>query len=138
MIVVPKSASLAALTELIAATHLLDGVIVKLFSNSAILGPDMVLADLTESAFAGYAPSAAVVWGLPFVDSADQATVAGDSKQFASTAPFTGPETVHGWYLTNAGGTVLICAELLDNPVIFTAALQAVIILPTFGATSQV
>jgi hypothetical protein len=36
------------------------------------------------------------------------------------------PETIYGFYLTNAAGTVLLASQLFDTPIVLTAASQVI------------
>lgn len=137
MIVLPQSFKLALLEELIDTGNLLDGAKVGLYQNNIVLGPGTVLADLTVADFTGYALSAAVVWGTPFVDAANKCIVTADEKEFLATSPFTTSNTVYGYYIVDGAGTTLLYAEAFTTPRQITAAFQGLTVLPRFDCLSS-
>jgi hypothetical protein len=137
VIVVPTTEGLAILTTLTATGGDLNGAKVHLYANPLVPTPTTDLADFTTATFTGYATSGAIVWGTPFVNGDGLPTVAGGLVTFASTSPFTVGNTIYGYYVTNGAGSVLLFSEQFDTPIVISAALQAVMVLPTFSVGSQ-
>lgn len=131
--VYPRHSDVAVLTELKTADNYLDGAKVSLFKADVVPDKDTVLADLTPADFSGYAQSAAVVWGTPYLDASGKATVQGASVQFTQTAD-TVSNTVYGWMLVGdpAGTPYLICAERFATPVTMTEASDGIVVAPAF------
>ena len=133
-VIVPNSEWLAMLTALIATGAPWNGGKVHLFQNNIVLGPTVTLANLTEADFTGYAASSAVTWGTPGYLPNGTAVVTGDTKQFQVGSTPTVFNTVYGWYLTDSTGAILIFARSFDTPVVLSAALQIVDVLPAYPA----
>lgn len=129
--VVPKTENLAALTQLVAAGGPLNANKLHLYKNNITPSRNTVLADLIEADFDGYAAIAALVWSAPFLDVDGTALVMGADAAFIATGGTT-PNTVFGWYLTNAGSTVLIGVFAFNTPVGIAGAGQACPVVPFF------
>jgi hypothetical protein len=93
----------------------LAGSICHLYWTTVTPTPASVVGDFSEVVWTGYAPqstntwsSAALVGDIAFTDSG--------LMSFPVTSGGTG-NTVFGYYVTDAGGTVLRFAELLNTPI---------------------
>jgi hypothetical protein len=92
------------------------GSTVDLFQagQGIILGPTTALADLTDvtvlANFTGYAQQTVAAWLGPFLDSGGGAAIDSGEVYFATGAPYTVENNIQGWFVTDVGGTVLICA----------------------------
>ena len=130
-----NAARLAALAALAASGEPLHLPTLILFNNPIALNPTLVIGSLTECTFSGYAASAGLVFGTPYLDVNGTARTAAPSVEFISTDGMV-IETIYGWALVNAGKTALYYAELLDTPVPITAGSQGVVVLPSipYGA----
>jgi hypothetical protein len=138
MLVVPNAVSLGILADLIAmTTGRFNACKVGLYINPIPLSVNTALADLTEATFHGYAQSAAVVWGTPFLDSAGNPTIVGANCQFTATTPFSDANTIQGYFVVDSAGTTLLWAEALPTPIAITAVGDAVVIVPAFVGISQ-
>jgi hypothetical protein len=95
---------------------------------------DLLVADLTEADFDGYAKISCEVAGQ--LQSTDPLT--GDSVvemktplggwRWETTGVTNLPETIYGFALINNGSTLLYGTELFDTPIVLTASNQTVII----------
>lgn len=107
------------------AAGVLNGCLVGLIAADFGQTDDLVLADLTEAAFTGYARSAAVVWGAAFQSGdVNLPYMQGDSKVFGPCTAL--PETIFGMMLVNGAGNTLLATERFDEggvPVIVTGQL---------------
>lgn len=109
-----------------------DGAVVRLFKNDIEPHAGMLLADLTEADFSGYAASSEIVWGPAFTNSANEAVVVGDTKQFNHSGGATA-NTVYGYYVTNTAGTVLHFAERRNPVETMSKSGDAVLVVPKFS-----
>lgn len=93
---------------------------------------ELVLSDLTEATFDGYgALHAASAATQVFIDPATgdqivQCREPAGGWHFVSTGVTGLPETIYGYYLTDAAGAVLYASEVFDTPVEITASGQGV------------
>lgn len=95
----------------------LVGAKIALFTTAIAPSPALVLADLVEATFPGYARSAAIVWGAPFTSSeTGEPVMPGDAKTFTSTGGDP-PETVRSYGLVSADvPPVLLALEEFEAP----------------------
>jgi len=96
----------------------IDGCKVKLFTNDFAPSPTTLLADFTEATFTGYAEATIATWG----DTINTGTArAGSTAQATFTAgAIAGPgETCFGYYVTNAGETLVLFSERFEESVQF-------------------
>lgn len=109
---------LAVLDAMGAAAGVLDDALLKLYTAGPVLSGTMVLADFTEADFDGYADVAIpdTSWTAAFMLNGVYPCLRGPMTGFTPTGSTT-PNVVIGWMLTNAAGTTLYWAELLDEPV---------------------
>lgn len=130
--IVPISARLATVAALIAEDGLLDGAKVILFQNDFFPDEFTTLAQLTEATFTGYARSAAVVWGTPYVTAGTLAAVTPPSVQFNSTGT-TVTNIIYGWAVIHDDTVdTLQYAQRLDEPVSMDGVGNAIIVQPTY------
>lgn len=125
-------AGLAAAEPEDPAAGLFNGALIKLFQNDITPTKATALADLHVATFTGYANSSAVVWGAPLTDENGVTTVTGGSKQFTASDGVV-PNTIYGWYATNAGGSVLLFSCRYDEPIEINSAADGVVVLPEFN-----
>lgn len=136
MVGTPQSLAKAVLEALIAEDGLLDGVVIKLFQNNVTPGPDATPATFTVADFEGYANSSEVTWGTVFHADSSEVQVWGDVKEFVATGDDPS-NNIYGWYMTNAGGTVLKAWERFDEPVPVAEAGQGLAVLPVLVLPSD-
>jgi len=118
----------ALLTGLKAADATLDGAKVRLFMNDVTPDMDTVLGDLTTATYTGYADSADLVWGVPYVNSLGAVEMAAGSVEF-SPSDDAAPCTIYGYaILDEAAG--LFAAERIEPPFPMVAADDNLIIVP--------
>lgn len=137
MLVQPNAISLEMIAALIAASAELDGVKVHLYKNNLAPTVNSVVADFVAADFTGYGVSSAVVWGTPGISQSGVPLVLGDVKEFLSTFPFTVPNTVYGYYVTNTAGSKLLFAEKFETPQIISTGNQQIIVVPAWSMISQ-
>jgi len=84
-------------------------------------GPELVIGDLTEADFDGYAPLAVdSATAQVFIDPASGDTIIqldepGGGWFWETTGVTNLPQTIHGAYLTNSANAVVYGAELIDE-----------------------
>ena len=80
-------------------------------SGSVTLGPLTTLVDLdaAEADYTGYAAQNIAAWTDPLLNGLGGASIEAGLLQFAIAAPYTVPNMIQGWYLTETGGD-LVCA----------------------------
>lgn len=89
---------------------------VMLFTNAlAYPVKDLAFATLTPPTFTGYAVSAAIVWGTPFLDLNGNVVVTGQKLQFLCTADGT-PNSVTGAAIIDGAGTKILQCDIFLNP----------------------
>lgn len=132
MVVVGKAQALEILTELKATGKFLDGLTAHLFKSDTTPVGSVVLADLVESDFPGYAAVALGAWGAIWEDG-EKKGVAAPSIQFDCTGATS--QDVNGVYYTaTVGGTpTLRWYEKLEDPLPIGRAGQSVLLLPRFS-----
>ena len=121
---------LAALADVVAGD--LDGALVALWKNNITPSRNSTLADLGEADYTGYAASAAVVWGAPFLNANGDGQVVGGNKQFQPTGTTTTCEVYGYWLEPTAGSTTPVLAVKFSSPVPMTGPLSALIVTPSF------
>jgi hypothetical protein len=102
-----------------AVTGLLDNVRIHLFTNTPILGRDMVYSDFVEPTFTGYNVTTAAAFG-------DWAAYIGaDGNNFLGlvvdrgqvVTATGGTDVVNGWFIENSGAGQVVAAGYFDTPV---------------------
>lgn len=102
-----------------------------LFKNNYTPTNATILANLTESTFAGYAAVDLITWAAPSV-AAHVATMSAAARTFTRSSSGTG-EPVYGYFVTLADDTTLLWAE--RDPVADTSG---VVYLTSAGDTYTV
>jgi len=107
---------------------------VRLFTNDIELADDLVIGDFVEPTGAWYDPATdgVAVYGEPFLDPDTGelcAAVTPIQYNWASGGG-AGPETIRGWFISNAGGTVWYHAGKLPVARELATALDSVIVAP--------
>jgi urate oxidase len=120
----------AAMNGLKAAAGPLDTATLILIKNAPpSIHPRMVMADIEECDFIGYAASAGLVFGNAYQEGDDTVVLTAPSVLFTCATDAT-PNTVTGWALTNAGKTILHFAKSLETPVVMNEAGDGLIVQP--------
>lgn len=140
MIVVPDGWNAKLLGRLAAGLVYLPftaGTTVFLYQNDLVPTRAMVIGDFVECDFTGYASVTSVaVFQGPFSGGLTGPYLQGALSYFTAGAPFTTPNAVYGYYVTDALGD-LVMAERFDAVVNMTVAAQNISIAPTIGFVSQ-
>lgn len=86
----------------------LDNVFVGLYTAGPAAGPGVVLGDLTEATFTGYARVEVANWSAAYVTSDGKVTIDGNNVHFSPSDAVT-PNIVIGWFIATAStaGTLL-------------------------------
>lgn len=131
---IPNEGKLALLTDLAKPTPggaeagPYQGAELKMFTNDLALTAEMVLADLTEATFDGYAAAALAEWGQAYISEVGTPVIKNGSKQF-NHAGTGAAETMYGWYIESAGGVILE-VKRFTNPVPLATADDSVVVVP--------
>lgn len=122
---------LAVLDAMGAASGTLDDALLKLYTAGPVLSGTMTLDQFTEADYDGYAHVAIpdTSWTAAFMEGGVYPCLRGPMTGFTPTGSTT-PNTVIGWMLTNAAGTVLYWAEALSEPVEMNSTLSHLDVVP--------
>jgi len=107
-----------------------------IFVNDVTPDRDTELGDLTEASFSGYAEQ--TVLGTAFIADGVVGHVG-----FKVAAPIAflnssgSPVDVYGYYVTDAGGTILLAAARFDAAPVTKEDGESIIVVPVWGAFSQ-
>jgi hypothetical protein len=134
--VVPTATQRAILAAITGAGGGLDGAKLHAFQNPVTPTNAIVLADLTECDFDGYAASAAITWGAILNETDGTVYAPGGGIEFAATGSTT-PNTVYGVYLTDSAGTTLLAVWLLPDPVGIAGIGDGFVWLLSYGYSGQ-
>lgn len=87
------------------------------------------ISDYSECTFAGYAPVALVAWGTAYTNAIFQGQIDETLRIFTRTTTGS-PETVYGYYITDASGNLVMVQE--GNPLgtVLTNAGDGYAVLP--------
>lgn len=121
----------AQISALFGVGNRYEVVHIRLFKNDLTPTPDTVVADLTEADFDGYADFGPVVWGAVFTNPDGYAEIVGGVAQFTDTGAVT-PNTIYGYYATDAAGTGLFWAERFEDPITMDENADAILVIPRF------
>lgn len=92
---------------------------------------DLLMADIVQPVFVGYAAEAAVEMGDPYPLPAGDAAVDGPAVAFTCTATPAAPVEIWGWALVNAGLTAIHAVFVGEKPLATVqAAGQVVAVQP--------
>lgn len=93
----------------------------RLFTPDIVVGPNTVVGNLTEATFGGYA-AISITANVEIRDdgTGDWLSIVGAVGSFKADNTISGPQTVHGWSITNTAGTALIAFSNID-PFTFNA-----------------
>lgn len=108
------------LKDAVGGEGLLDGAKVALFKDSFEEDSELVLDDLVECDFAGYARSAALTWLTPYIDqSTGFLRLEANSVHFACTADPDPEQLIYGIGIIDdtAPDPVLVKIEKIDPPL---------------------
>lgn len=89
------------------ATGRFNGCKLATFSNGVVVTEQTLIGDLTESAYPGYAESAALVWSVAGVDDAGNHVVVADAPTPFHVTGDPAGEMLHGVYLVSGAGALL-------------------------------
>jgi len=97
---------------------ILDGGVLRLFTNNPVIDPDFDPANFVEATFVGYAAETPLVFSA--VGNVDPVgRLVHVEANFVAGAIVAPGETVLGYWCENAGGTQLFFAEKFATPVQF-------------------
>jgi hypothetical protein len=107
--------------------------VVRLFKAGFTPGVNTTLAELVanECDFDDYAPIPITTWNDPVLASVPGYTIDGGEVTFRCAADQATPNIVGGWWVNNAGGTVLVDIGVFDPTRPMQLALQSIKIVPT-------
>lgn len=125
------TALLGYLEELVDTGNFLAGAKCGLFANNYTPTGSSVKADLTLPTFTGYALSAALTWGTPFVRGDGKVVVPAASVQFVCTDAVT-PNQIYGYYIESNPGVSGVAAVICRFTAVMNmvAANQSILVLP--------
>lgn len=137
--VYPVLGNLAVILELAGAGGTWNGAKVQLSKANITPDPSTLLVDMTPADFTGYALSAAVSWGTPFIDTDGVEKTVGVAKQFTQTGTGT-VNTVYFFVLVGdpAGTPFAIASFRYASSVQFTQANAGLVVLPTLALSEAV
>jgi hypothetical protein len=127
-----QAIQLAILAAMVATGGPFATLTLRLFVNQLNFSNTTALTDLTEATFTGYTAAAAQVFGTPYIAPDGNPHLTAPSTQFTAGA-LTTPETVYGYYLTNAAGTSLVAGGTLAIPVPITKQYDGLTIEPDYA-----
>lgn len=137
--VYPVLGNLAAVTALAGTGGTWNGAKVQLSKANITPDPSTLLADMTPADFTGYALSAAVTWGTPFIDTDGVEKTVGVAKQFTQTG--TGvTNTVYFYVIVGdpAGTPFAIASFRYTSSVQFTQTNAGLVVLPVLSLSEAV
>lgn len=116
------------------------GCTVDLFQAGTVtLGPATTLADLTAvgvlADYTGYTQITVAAWLGPYLAPGGGSAIDSGENFFLMGAPYTNPNTIQGWFITEAGGE-LVCAGDFSALKSFVGAGDAasfIVVLPFGG-----
>jgi hypothetical protein len=98
--------------------------------------PAVVLGDLVEADFTGYAAHDPVVWSAAFLAPNGDAVTLSSSHVFAATGS-TIQNTIYGAYLTSAAAAALLAVFPFDQPAAMTQAGDAIPLVVQFHYSGE-
>ena len=133
-LVIPDVSEVETLDFLTAA--LLDGLVARLYSNNHTPAAASVLVDFTECVFAGYADQVLTGWSNAAIDGSSHAFSIALPVGFTPTL-LAGSGNIYGWYLTDAGNTILYGAEIFSGAPLTVAQNITLQLSVTYTAKSE-
>lgn len=109
----------------------LNGNLVMLIKEDFDPSRELLLADVVEADFNGYARSTAVVWDPAYIGADEQVHLTAPGKPFLATDGVI-PNTIFGWALLDSGGTIITAAFRYDNPIAISRASDGVVVQPDY------
>lgn len=127
---IPESARLLLLENMRAGELALSAL--HLFQNDITPGPFTAIGDLTEADYSGYLAIPALAFGAVYVSGDGGAKTTLPSQQFDHSGGIVAND-IYGWYLTDAGGALLMAQRFDDAPIEMSTASHSIIVLLTLG-----
>lgn len=129
-------AALIGMADILAgATQPLFEVTVKLIKVAFTPGDTVVIADLTEADYTGYAAQVAAEVGVAWDDNAGNAVISYEGLHFQPTGSAI-TNTIYGWVatpgITIGGGTPIVAMGLFDPPRAMEKVADAIDFAPLF------
>lgn len=112
------SETLDALVTAAPIAAILNGAVLRLYTNDFTPAPTSVPGDFTEATFVGYAGVTPLVWTAP-VNNDSTGMLSMVQGNFVGGAIVAPGEIVRGYWIENAGATQWFMAERFENPVTF-------------------
>jgi hypothetical protein len=127
-----RTSLLASLASLVAAGQVLEAPFLGLYTNNVPIVPDMLIGDLVEPTFTGYARAPLVgLWEVPFLGANTRPTLRAAERVFRPADAVGGPQTIRGWFIADLAAAGLIrWIEALGTPVELNDALASLAIIP--------
>lgn len=104
---------------------------VHLFQGPVVFTDQTVLSDLLEADFDGYVEWTQFNWSTPFFDEDGTTIMVSTNARFVCTGN-THPNTIGGWYLTDAADTTFVYGQNFNPLKPISEAGQAVNVQPYF------
>jgi len=127
------TAIVTAIADLLASPATPNQWKVKLFTNNLTPTPDNVIADFTVPTYTGYSPlnlgddTPATTYVDPVTGKINIVLPADVMMlTFPCNAAPAEPQTIYGYFVTDAAGTVLKGAERFETPIVISDVGQAV------------
>ena len=86
-----------------------------------------VLASFTEAAFTGYSAVSLTGFGTVALSGTSYAYSTGINATFTATGAY---QTIYGYFVTNAAGTVLYAAEDFSAAIVLSSSVNTIIVTP--------
>lgn len=125
---------LSTLDLLTALGGTLNAVFCGLYTARAVpITPTILIADLTQATYTGYARQAITPWTSAYLSSTGLIIIDGPGLHFVPTDAVT-PNTIMGWFIASlAAGGILLAIEELATPVPLLTADSTLTIVPRYG-----
>lgn len=132
MVITPTSFLSQLLADLLADADV-AGCIVRLYQNNLQPTQQNVFADFSEANFVGYAAVAGALVA-PTIDPQGNPQLVGSNCRFTAGA-VAGPQTIYGYYVTNAANNKLLWSEAFATPIVINGPGQMIGVVPVYAAT---
>jgi hypothetical protein len=127
--VTTQDSQLALMNNGTATTGVFASGVLHLYTTAVPLSSQTSLTDMVEATFNGYNAVNNQAFRSSYIDEGGGIVITAPSVQFKALDS-SKPETVYGWYLTDASVAKLTVACQLDTPVPMAAANDGVTIEP--------